>query len=400
MSNTPTLSRKQWPRFGASLLCAALTSLSAGAQTVEERLANLEKQLNALAAENAALKKELGYSKKPDAGKDGAPTIAPVLVRPGGKEVKLALGGFIQALAETGGVPDSRYNGMNDRIYLRRARVNLNASFAEHFSAKLEADFGSASIAGASGARGQMTDGYVQWDQHPEAVVRVGQFKTPFGYEQLYSDTKVFTIERGLVSDRLTVSRQIGAMVTGEVADKRLSYSGGVFNGNSVNIGNNDNDEFMLVGRLAGVVFEGESHGRKYVWTAGANAFSSDDTGTFTGTRTGFGVDTQLTYGPATFQAEWLQNSRDPVTGATVKSDGYSLLGAWSFDKHWRGVVRFDSLDTDTAVGNTETDEWILGLDYLFKGDDLRLSFNYVLGDQPAPAGRDDRLIGRLQVIF
>ena len=334
-------------------------------------------------------------------GKEAGKAPAPVLTTAGGKSVsKLSVGGFVQAVAESGGAPDSRYAGMNNRFYLRRARINVNASFAEHFSAKIEADFGAASIAAGSGNRGQLTDGYVQWNRYPEATIRLGQFKTPFGFEQIFSDTKVFTIERGLVSDRLTVSRQIGAMLTGDVAAKRVTYSVGAFNGNGVNIGNNDNDDFMLVGRLTGVLLEGERKGGKYAWTAGVNTFSSDDTGTFTGRRSGFGLDTQLAFGPATIQAEWLQNTRDPATGTTVKSDGFSVLGAWAFDKHWRGVLRFDSYDSDTAIGNTETKVWIVGLDYLFKGDDLRLSVNYVTGDQPAPLGRDDRLITRLQIIF
>ena len=391
------------PRYTVAMLALFFTlPFTVSAASVEKRLAALEKLVADQTAEISGLKKELGYTKSADAPKDApvAATVAPILVRPGGKETKFALGGFIQALAETGGAPDSRYTGMNDRFYVRRVRINVNASFAEHFAAKIEADFGAGSIAASSGIRGQLTDGYVQWNRYPEATIRLGQFKTPFGFEQLFSDTKVFTIERGLVSDRLTVSRQIGGMLTGDVAENRLNYSVGAFSGNGVNTGNNDNDDFMLAGRLTGVLLEGERSGRKFTWTAGINAFSSDDTDTFTGRRSGFGLDTQLAFGPANVQAEWLQNTRDPVTGTTIKQDGFSLMGAWAFDKHWRGVLRFDSLDLDTALGNTETDEWIFGLDYLIKGDDLRLSLNYVLGDQPAPIGRDDRLISRLQVIF
>lgn len=386
-----------FPRFGplralrTSLIAFALSTGAASliAQDGKAVLDLLVKE-GILTAEQAA-----------KVGKEAGKTPAPVQVTPGGKVVsKLSVGGFIQALAESGGAPDSRYTGMNDRFYVRRARINVNAAFAEHFSAKIEADFGAGSIAAASGARGQMTDGYVQWNRYPEATVRIGQFKTPFGFEQLFSDTKVFTIERGLVSDRLTVSRQIGGMLTGDVAEKRLTYSVGAFNGNGTNTGNNDNDDFLLVGRLNGVVFKGESHGRKFAWTAGINSFSSEDAGTFTGSRRGLGIDTQVEFGPLTVQAEWLQNTRDPNVGATVKSEGYSVLGAWAFDKHWRGVLRLDSFDGDTALANTNTDEWIVGVDYLFKGDDLRLSFNYVSGDQPAPTGRNDRLISRLQIIF
>ncbi len=74
-----------------------------------------------------------------------------------------------------------------------------------------------------------MTDGYITWNRHAEANVRVGQFKTPFGFEQLYSDTRLHTIERSLANDRLTLSRQIGAQVGGDFLEKRLSYARGSF---------------------------------------------------------------------------------------------------------------------------------------------------------------------------
>ena len=61
--------------------------------------------------------------------------------------------------------------------------------------------------------------------------IRVGQFKTPFGFEQLYSDPRLFITERSLGNDRLTQSRQLGAQVGGDVLDKRLTYAIGLFNG-------------------------------------------------------------------------------------------------------------------------------------------------------------------------
>lgn len=384
-----------------ALLATLVLPPALSGATVEERLAALEQQVTELRAENAALRKELGFTHVANAPKDAPVTVAPALVRPAGKETKFALGGFIQANAETGGVPDSRYAGMEERLLLRRARVNFAATFAEHFAARIEADFGANSIAGGSGARGQLTDGFIHWTRYPEATLKVGQFKTPFGFEQLASDTKLYTIERALSSDRLTVSRQIGATLGGDLAEKRFSYTLGLFNGNGVNTGNNDNDDFMFAGRLNGSLLSGKSGAHTFMWTGGVNAFTSEDTGTsFSGRRSGLGFDTQFVFGPAVLQAEWLQNKRDPLTGATSTSDGWSLLGAWSFDRNWRGVVRYDTFDSNTALGAMETDEWTFGVDYLIKGDDLKFSINYLLGDQPAAVGRDDRLLGRLQVVF
>ena len=362
--------------FGASRLPAA---------TVEERLAELEKQTAALAAENVALKKQLGYSAE---GK------APALVLPAGKVEKLVLGGFVQANAELGDAPDARWTNNNDRFLLRRARLNLTATLAHEFTAKIEADFGANSLSTGAGSRGQLTDGYIQWSKYDFANVRAGQFKTPFGFEQLLSDTKILTIERSLPSDRLTVSRQIGAAVSGEVVDKKFGYSVGAFNGSGVNTGQNDNDNFMWAGRVSGQAYEGKIAGQPVKVTGGVNGFTTQDVGNH---KAGYGADLQATAGPATLQAEWLRNEND----SAAEQAGWAVLGSWKFDANWRGVVRYETFDTDTASSaDTTTDVWTFGVDYLFKGDDLKLSLNYLIGDRPAPADDGGRVLARVQVVF
>lgn len=66
------------------------------------------------------------------------------------------------------------------------------------------------------------------------------------------------TIERSLPNDRLTPGRQIGGMLYGSFAGGRFGYSAGAFNGSGTNIGNNDNDRFMWVGRANVVVHQGK----------------------------------------------------------------------------------------------------------------------------------------------
>jgi hypothetical protein len=39
-------------------------------------------------------------------------------------------------------------------------------------------------------------------------------------------------------------------------------------------------------------------------------------------------------------------------------------------------------------------------VNYLIRGDDLKLSLDYLSGSQPTPAPHGDRVIGRLQVMF
>ena len=47
------------------------------------------------------------------------------IVKPGGKEKSIKIGGFIQGQVETGDAPDARYAGIEDRALLRRAGFHL-----------------------------------------------------------------------------------------------------------------------------------------------------------------------------------------------------------------------------------------------------------------------------------
>lgn len=82
------------------------------------------------------------------------------------------------------------------------------------------------------GEAGELTEFYATWEKYDFTNVTLGQFKTPYGYEQLLSDTKLPFTERSLPSDRLTLSRQIALMASGKFLENRLIYVTGVFNGN------------------------------------------------------------------------------------------------------------------------------------------------------------------------
>src|SRR4029079_10250837 len=120
------------------------------------------------------------------------------------------------------------------------------------------------------------------------ANVRVGQFKTPFGFEQLYGDPRLPILERSLVNDRLTLHRQLGVAVQGDLADKQFSYAVGTFNGNGANNNFNDNDSFQLVGRASGLPWQGTSGGQRATWSIGADGYKSSDTALSPGAEFGF----------------------------------------------------------------------------------------------------------------
>jgi phosphate-selective porin len=346
-----------------------------------------------------------------------------IVVKPAGKEPTLTFGGLLQVQADIGDQGDNRFANDNDRFYLRRARFNATGKFLEEFDFRLELDL-AGSLSNTTGLRAQMTDGYITWNRLPAANVRVGQFKTPFGFEQLYGDPRLLTLERSLVNDRLTLSRQLGLQVTGDLLEKRVSYAVGAFNGNSVNNNFNDNDKFVWVGRLSGIPWQKGSGDKAMSWAVGGNAYKSDDTALaqgsefrfdstpatadrdnlFTGERRGLGLDTQFLAGPFELWAEalrvrWEPESRRPR--ATLESAGWYLqAGLFVVPKKLQIVGKYETFDPDRDADADDTDTATLGVNYYIKGHDLKLMLDYLRTD---PAGRpdtDNKVLARLQVIF
>jgi phosphate-selective porin OprO/OprP len=195
----------------------------------------------------------------------------------------------------------------------------------------------------------------------------------------------------------LTFSRQIGAALIGTAADKRISYNIGAYNGNGVNNGNNDNDQFMFAGRVAAAVW---SHGADKL-TVATNALLSRETGALVGRRTGWGVDSQLTLGRFDFNGEYLRSLQNRDVGADVTAEGWSLLaGYFVVPKTWQALVRYETYDANTATSGTTSSTWVFGANYFLKGDDIKFSFNYYLGDPAGPVERHGRFMSRLQVVF
>lgn len=381
-----------------------LSAAPAAEPTVEERLARIEAQLSKIQAQMSdkvdaselepALKEFGDLTKK--LGWDGKSALT--VVKPAGKEKSLTLGGYAQLQGDFGDAPDSRYNGINDRFLLRRVRLSLKASWSENIDFVLVSDFGNNSIGNVSGARAQIADAYVTWTKYPWATLQLGQFKTPFGYEQLLADTKTVFAERTLPNDSLTVSRQAGFGLSGSVLEKKLNYSIGLFNGTGVNNGNNDNDQFMTAGRVSGQVYKKGD----FSITAGANAYASRDSGTpINGTRTGLGADFQASYKAFDVGAEYLYLDNNRISGTDTSADGYyAWAGYYWVPKLWQTVLRFEQYTSDTDRAGTTSKSWTAGVNYYLKGDDIKLMLNYQWGDPAGAARWQGRLVSRVQVVF
>lgn len=388
---------------------ALVPVLASSAPSVEERLLQLEARVQTLAAENAALKARL----------DPLAAADQPAVRPAGKETRLAVGGFLMGQADFGGAVDSRFAGVRDRFYFRRARLHVAGAFAEHFDFKAELDLQGNTLGAGTGQLARANEIYVGWNRFPQAVVRFGQLKPAFGAEQLLSDTKTPTIERHLGNDRLTDSRQLGLSLAGEFAAQRAGYLLTLGNGNGANVSGNDNSSFLKAARVHVTILDDPAAGRLVV---GANTYHTADTGLaksdlgfdavpggavdhlFTGTRTGWGGDVLWHHRRLDLSAEYLRARYRPLNAfpaATVEAAGWHLTAAaFVVPGHLQGVVRREHFDPNLARAGDATRQWTLGLNWLLKGDDLKLMVDYLFGRSAVTHRDEGRLLARMQVVY
>jgi len=454
----------------AAIILLATPRLGAQTPSESERLQKLERAVDQLQKRNAELEQEVSGLKKQAASAaevgakmktkvtyDGKTYVEkavveeeklPVYVQQRGPELKLVLGGFIQMNFEDGDVSafEGRFGqtALKDRFRLRRARINLTGDFAENFDFKIEGDFENSDGLSSSRTAFEATDIFVNWHQYPEAQIKVGQWKAPFGLEQLTPDTSLYIIERSLPTGAITPERQIGVQLWGKPfasiwpeEKDLLTYYAGIFNGNGRNTTVNDNNNFMYVGRMESTLFKSKMWGQDSYLKLGADVLNSrDDKGTnisqtlnllvnsdgslspFTlpgaDERTAWSVDAWFNLGPFDLIGEYLQ---EKVNGRTVNgvppgfadftTNGYYITaGYFLIPKKLQAAVQWQDLNPGQK-GSDGIHSITGGLNYYIHGDDIKLMVDYIhtwsdFREANPQFGEDqfDEVIGRVQVMF
>lgn len=81
-------------------------------------------------------------------------------------------------------------------------------------------------------------------------MVKLGQYKVPFGRQELTSSGSQQFVDRSAVSNTFARGRDIGVQLWGTPAGGKLDWRVGVFNGGGRTISRNDNDDLQLNARL------------------------------------------------------------------------------------------------------------------------------------------------------
>jgi hypothetical protein len=97
---------------------------------------------------------------------------------------------------------------------------------------KFEVEIGPLSTNATSNiSNARITDGYAEFAKYSAATLRVGQFKVPFGLEELTPDTKQEFVDRSITNAKFAPSRDIGLMLYGAAWDRKFGYQVALFNG-------------------------------------------------------------------------------------------------------------------------------------------------------------------------
>ena len=206
-------------------------------------------------------------------------------------------------------------------------------------------------------------DVFVNYRRFRRFQVRAGQFKIPFGADQLHSTASNEFAFRSLIGNYLAPGRDIGVMVHGKLFKQRLEYQAGVFRHDGRRIRQVDDSpsgDRTIAGRLVTAPFswvkpprllgslkdlelgaaftqsyvpEGLSSPRGRTWYGTHNYFPRVNV---QGQRWRTGVDLDWTPGPFSLRAEVIQVS-DERLGQSLRggdlsnliSRGWYLSGSW-----------------------------------------------------------------------
>lgn len=330
----------------------------------------------------------------------------------------------------------------NDTFLFRRIRPTIEGSLGKLVSFRLTPEF--------AGDSATIVDAYVDVKFDPAYTLRVGKVKGPIGLERLQSGGAIPLIERSFPTE-LAPNRDIGVQLQGEVADARVSYVAGVYNGAPDGrdaATTNPDDEFEYAGRvffepfkndatawsglgfgIAGSIGDKRGTGTnflpRYRTQGQAQFFNYRAAVAADGEHSRISPQAYLYSGRLGLLAEYIVSRQELVVGATraelenkawQATAGYVLTGE---DASYRGVVkpsspfdpgkggwgawevvaRYGVLDVDDAafplfadpsVAASKATSWTLGLNW-YLNSNLKLVVNYLdtTFDGGAAAGAD-----------
>jgi phosphate-selective porin OprO/OprP len=245
-------------------------------------------------------------------------------------------------------------------------------------------------------------------------MIRFGQFKAPYGRQQLTSSGSQQFVDRADTDARYNPGRETGISLWGKSTSNKLEWRAMASNGNGRSQTLNDNTKFLYSARLmwqptgavalgtwasGGLWTEGdlETSDRPFFAFAGnflkndrrgaTTAVDLDDTqwsGDVIYKRKGFGLVGEYHY----------RNSR-PETGAEFKDKGWMAQASYAFKSKtgpaafWEIAARYGEIDPSDLRGGDKRKEFGGAINYYYNRHNLKVQADFRnLKDAAANSGR------------
>ena len=257
--------------------------------------------------------------------------------------------------------------------------------------------------AGSAQPTRMVEDAWINWDISKKKLfqVKLGQFKVPFGRQELTSSGSQQFVDRTDVSNRYARGRETGIQVWGSFLGNKAEWRAGAFNGNSRSQTANDNGKFQYNARIqfhpSGDPKFSESDfdsKDKLLWAIAGNFELNDKSGATTSTDnkdTIWGGDFIAKYKGFSVQGEYFDKKAEPETGAEFKDKGWYvqvgyLLGA---KRNWELAFRNGSIDPSDLKTGDDRKEIGGALSYYYNKHNLKVQADFrQLEDEAANSGQ------------
>lgn len=238
---------------------------------------------------------------------------------------------------------------------------------------------------------GRITDAYVEFAKSPYATLRAGQWKVPFGLQEMTSDTRQEFVDRSIANAKFAPSRDVGVALSGLFFDKKFGYQAGIFNGAGQN--NPQDDETFLY--AARVIYDPFGEYRMFesavddpqknllhfglAYRGGEVPRGLSSVGVFEdlNNETAVGVEVAWKFRRFSAMGEYFMQSDEqinPTAGPDIDANGYHVqLGVFVVPKKQELALRYASVEPDESVPDAKQTEMRLVYGYFWKGHNMKV---------------------------
>jgi phosphate-selective porin OprO and OprP len=247
-------------------------------------------------------------------------------------------------------------------------------------------------------------------------MFKAGQYKVPFGRQQLTSSGNQQFVDRSLVSDTYARGRDIGVQLWGTPNSSKIDWRVGVFNGNGRTTSRNDNDDLQMNARLTWQPFgdvkysEGDFDSTdKPLFAIAAQYESNEFPIAAAGSTPAHADDRAIVGGDVVFKfkgfsifGELFQREHDRSNNLSDFDDeGFNVqAGYFIIPQKLEAAIRLGELDPNSDIDDNEREERGLALGYFFNKHNHKLQGDYREIEDKARSATDKEIRLQYQIIF